>query len=108
MRYIVLTALICLAGCSHLVWIPTSHEGSQCSSKCISEGRSCKESPRAVVYGREVRKDCQIAENECLLSCPDLTVKRYYVDPSSDQDCWKLGYCDRGECVVRNGRCVRR
>ena len=105
MRPMILIMAICFAGCAaHLEWTSTSVAGNQCGRGCQSMGHQCK---AHCFTGWACISECQMAVNECLLGCPDLTTREYLGQPVSDHDCWQLGYCDRGECVVRNGRCIK-
>jgi hypothetical protein len=87
-----------------LVW--TSELGRHCMSKCAKKARRCLDDARN--EGRA--QQCRAGTKQCLSACPDLRPPKCASEGlvSSTADCWRNGFCGRGECFINHGCCVRR
>ena len=104
--FLLLTILA--AGCvpfAELEWRPTSVRGSQCFHQCNSVGHLCKAHCQGVLL---CVFECNMAAEECKGGCPDMIQVKVEPEVNNDLDCWRYDICGRGECVVKDGRCIPR
>lgn len=108
MRASALLFVVLVFGCGHKQWIWSSPAGKECYRRCEDKRSRCLD---AAAGDWPKMEACEGYEKQCLDACPDLAraPKRTVVNgvkPLNDNDCWRLGVCDRGECHVVKGRCV--
>ena len=124
-----LAILILVGGCggAQQHWRWTSERGQKCFAGCRAQRGKCGDvcGDRDKTVGRDEKhqvvachRDCLATEQACFKNCPDVKLvgedggeelpNPLHEHPQTDSDCWRLGICGRGECVVRAGKCVKR
>jgi hypothetical protein len=107
MRWMILLVVLAI-GCVPMAewdWQPTTNQGSQCAHRCNADGHICK---AHCLSGWACVAECGMAVTECKAACPDMVRAKIVPEVWNDQDCWRFDICGRGECVAKNGKCVRR